>query len=355
MAYSNIKDPSAHFQTALYTGTGNQNNSVVNDGNSDLQPDIVWMKSRNNGYSHYLVDSSRGRDKGLYPDGNNTEVTASTSAKDLQSFDTDGFTVGEPEDANSTNATSSSGVAWQWKANGGTTTTNTDGDINSTVQVNQEAGMSIVLYTPTNTTSRNIGHGLGAKPDCIIVRNRTRIESWRVWHHEFGNGACTLNALSGYTSNSNLVNTVTSTYFNVGTDYSVNGNWTYLAYCFKGIQGYSKFGKYIGNASTNGTFVYTGFKPAWIMIKATTTSTNWEMFDSKRNPSNVANLKLGANLYHAENGSDLGTLTQNNIDILSNGFKCRTANTDTNSNNTFMYLAFAENPFVAGGVPTTAR
>jgi len=186
MAYTNTDDPSAYFQTALYTGTGSANNAITNDGNSDLQPDWIWFKSRDAGNSHYVVDSSRGRDKGLYPDVNNLEVTSSGSTTDCQSFDTDGFTVGTPEDANSTNSSGSTKVAWQWKCNGGTTSTNTDGDINSTVQVNSDAGFSIVTDSPPNNTARSIGHGLGVAPQVVIRRARTRVESWRVFHSAAG-------------------------------------------------------------------------------------------------------------------------------------------------------------------------
>lgn len=368
MAYSNITDPSAYFQTALYTGTGQQNNSVVNDGNSDLQPDLIWMKSRNNGYSHYLVDSSRGRDKGLYPDGNNSEVTASTSAKDLQSFDTDGFTVGEPEDANSTNATSSSSVAWQWKCNGGTTTTNTDGDINSTVQVNTDAGFSIVTYQPSNTTSRNIGHGLGTKPGFIIIRNRTRVENWRVWNHRLGQGGAKLDDTSAYnTGTSTLVNTVTSTTFNVGGDFSVNGGYPIVAWCWAEKKGFSSFGTYLGNLNEDGPFVYTGFKPAWIMIKravgGTSTYSGWGIHDSKRlsfNSATGGSKVLWAHEAYVEGtrgqgGSNTGATAR--LDILSNGFKIRDNGSDefNDPDDTYMYFAFAENPFVVGGIPTTAR
>jgi hypothetical protein len=354
MAYSTIKDPSAHFQTALYTGTGQQNNSVVNDGNSDLQPDLIWMKSRNNGYSHYLVDSSRGRDKGLYPDGDNSEVTASTSAKDLQSFDTDGFTVGEPEDANSTNATSSSGVAWQWKANGGTTSSNTDGDITSTVQANQDAGFSIVTYTGNTSNNQTVGHGLGAVPGIILIRNRSRVETWRFNHQSINNGIgmCQFNTDAAYnTTGTTLMNVAaTSSVFSVSTDWSVNGNYPFVAWCWAEKQGYSKFGKYGGNGSDDGPFVYTGFKPAFLIMKRTDSTGNWVMFDTKRDTHNVTKHRLFPNLANSDN------TTRNYIDLLSNGFKMRNTDVDHNASGaTIIYMAFAENPFVAGGIPTTAR
>jgi len=355
MAYTTIDDPSAYFQTALYTGTGNQNNAVVNDGNSDLQPDLIWMKSRDAGHSHYLVDSSRGRDKGLYPDGDNSEVTASTSAKDLQSFDTDGFTVGEPEDANSTNSTSSTKVAWQWKCNGGTTASNTDGDITSTVQVNTDAGFSIVTYTGNTSNNQTVGHGLGAVPGFILIRNRSRAESWRLNHQSINNGTgmIIVNSTAAYnTTGTTLMNVApTSSVFSVSTDWSVNGNYPFVAWCWAEKQGYSKFGSYVGNGVANGPFVYTGFKPAFLLVKKSSDTGNWLLYDNKGEPGNLIGDLFYANLANAESGQ-----TTNGYDFLSNGFKVRNVYGDGNVNSqTFIYMAFAENPFVAGGVPTTAR
>jgi|11_taG_2_1085331.scaffolds.fasta_scaffold11390_3 hypothetical protein len=369
MAYTNIDDSSAYFQTALYTGTGNANNAITNDGNSDLQPDFIWFKSRDAGHSHYVVDSSRGRDKGLYPDVTNSEVTSSGSTTDCQSFDTDGFTVGTPEDANSTNSSGSTKVAWQWKCNGGTTSTNTDGDINSTVQVNQAAGFSIVTYQPSNTTSRNIGHGLGTKPGFIWIRNRTRVENARVWNHRLGQGGAIIDNTSAYnTGTSNLVNTVTSTTFNVGSDFSVNGGYPIVAWCWAEKKGFSSFGTYLGNLNTDGPFVYTGFKPAWIMIKravgGTSSYSGWGIHDSKRLAHNADD--GGSKVLWAHDGYEEGKRGQGGsnsgvtarLDILSNGFKIRDNGSDefNDPDDRYMYFAFAENPFVTStGIPTTAR
>ena len=348
MAYTTVDDPSENFQAKIYEGTSGIHN-VTLDGNSDMQPDWVWFKNRDVAYSHQLYDSSRGTTKALFSDLTNAETTISNG---LTRFDPDGFRVSSAAAINEDSI-----VCWNWKANAGTTSTDTSGDINSTVQANQDAGFSIVTYNPSNTTTRNIGHGLGVKPDCIIIRNRTRIENWRVWFNVIGQGALTLDGTATYTVNSNLVNSATSSTFNVGGDFSVNGNYPYVAYCFAEKQGYSKFSKYVGNGANNGSFIYTGFAPAFVMIKNTSTPTNWEMFDVKRNPSNVRNLKLGANLAVAENGSDLGNTNQNNIDILSNGFKLRDTDADHNqSGQSMVYMAFAENPFTTStGIPTTAR
>ena len=366
MAYSDIKDPSEHFQVKIYTANSGYSVTVTNDGNSDLKPDLLWVKERTSPggyeYDHNWIDSSRGVTKTLWSNSNIAEMTASQSNYDLQSFNTDGFTTGLPENTNSlggANATDGK-VAWQWKANGGTTASNSNGSITSTVQANTTAGFSIVTYTGTGSAA-TVGHGLGGTPGMIIFKNRSGANVWATYHQGLGNNVkLDLSGLGAADADGAFMNGTlpTSSVFSVGASANTNtGSSNYVAYCFAEIDGYSKFGTYIANQSQNGPFVYTGFKPAFIMIKNTAHSTNWEMFDHKRNPNNVANLKLGANKNNAENGSDFGTTTQNNIDILSNGFKPKTGNTDTNYGvgDVLIYMAFAENPFVAGGVPTTAR
>jgi hypothetical protein len=358
MAYTDIDDPSAYFQTALYTGTGSANNSITNDGNSDLQPDWIWFKSRDAGNSHYVVDSSRGRALGLYPDGVNAEVTSSGSTTDCQSFDSNGFTVGTPEDANSTNSSSSTKVAWQWKANGGTTASNTDGSITSTVQANQDAGFSIVTYTTAGSTA-TIGHGLGAKPDVILLKKRNGAIGWLVRHVSTGTSYLSLNSNAAAVSNPAATWTTTeptTSVYSIGTSTDVNiDGGEYVAYCFASKQGYSKFGKYVGNGSADGPFVYTGFKPAFVMIKeATGAGSSWAIFDNKRSDSgfNVIDKELAANESSAEYDRAVA-----NTDFLSNGFKIR--NTDgwhNTSGDTYIYMAFAEAPFTTStGIPATAR
>jgi hypothetical protein len=258
MAYTTIDDPSAYFQTDLYTGTGS---SLANtfDGNSDMQPDWVWIKERNGAADHALYDSSRGVQEQLE---SNTTTAETTEATGLTAFGSDGFTVGALAQVNTSSDTY---VAWAWKANGGTTASNTDGDITSTVQVNSDAGFSIVTDSPPNNTARSIGHGLGVAPQVIIRRVRNRVENWRVFHSAAGStGALTLDGTDAYNSSIVLFTGVTSTTFGVGTDFSVNGNFNYISYCFAEKQGYSKFGKYVGNGSADGPFVYTGFKPAFL-------------------------------------------------------------------------------------------
>ena len=250
MAYTTIDDPSAHFHTQLYNSNNGYAVSVVNDANAgDFKPDLLWVKSRSDigGYeiSHNLIDSSRGVTKTLFSDTTAAETTASQSNYDLTSFDTDGFTNGAPESTNSLGGGNLGKVAWQWKINGGTTSTNTDGDINTTVQVNQTAGQSIVLYSPSNATARTIGHGLGAVPKFIIIRARTRVENWHVFHYSAGTGGITLDTGNAYNNNAVLGDALpSSTVYKVGTDYRMNGNYSYVGYFFANVQGYSKFGKY---------------------------------------------------------------------------------------------------------------
>jgi hypothetical protein len=351
MAYSNIIDPSAHFQTAIYTGNGDSSddtNAITNDGNSDLQPDFIWLKRRDYDNGYQLIDSSRGVDKFL---GSETTAAETTLSGRLASFDTDGFTVQSSSGA--FNAENEPFVAWQWKANGGTTSTNNDGDVTSTVQVNQDAGFSIITDGPhANTNARTIGHGLGKKPTFIIRFNRTRIENKPVFFQGFGTyGGINIDGEgTNHTSTTHIfTDNFTSSVFSVGTDFRINGNYPYITWCFTDVQGYSKSGSYKGNGNVSGPFVYTGFKPAWVIIKANSNYKYWNIFDNKRNPYNGVTTRLAPSIPNAED-------TVSGIDFLSNGFKLRDGTTTLNeSGTTIAYFAMAENPFVAGGVPTTAR
>jgi len=355
MAYSDIKDPSAYFQTVLYTGTGNANNAITNDGNSNMQPDFIWFKSRDAGHSHYVVDSSRGRDKGLYPDGVNSEVTSSGSTTDCQSFDTDGFTVGTPEDANSTNSSSSTKVAWQWKANGGTTTSFSESGSNpgGTRQTDTTAGFSIISYTGTGSAG-TIAHGLPSAPEWIIFKNRDTTNVWACYHVSIGNNyKMELHNEAQRDADGAFMNGTLPTSSNITVGASANTNTdgnNYICYAWSPVQGYSKMGTYYGNTSTNGVFNYCGFKPAWVLIKCYTgANDSWIIIDTKRNTVNSMNARLFPDLANAESTS------QDIIDCLSNGFKLRTADTAYNGGRNYLWVAFAENPFVAGGIPTTAR
>ena len=355
MAYSDIKDPSAYFQTKTYTGTNNSN-ALTNDGNSDLKPDFIWIKRRDYNNGHQLLDSTRGVDKIL---GSELSSAETTLANRLSSFDTDGFTVESSSGAY--NASGEPFVAWQWKANGGTTSSNTDGTITSTVQANQDAGFSIVTYTGTGVYNKTVGHGLGIAPAVVILKNRTTGEGsyddWWVYHKNLSNPVnrgLRLNETGAEQATTVLWSVVpSSTIFGVGGSvnqprYTNADSDDYIAYCFAEKQGYSKFGSYVGNGSTNGPFVYTGFKPALIITKNADGTDSWNLLDNKRSPYNAADKYLQADNANAE-----GTYTF--YDILSNGFKIRNTGNANISGNNITYMAFAENPFVAGGVPTTAR
>lgn len=356
MAYTTIDDPSAHFQIALYTGTNAKDKVITNDGNSDLQPDWIWAKSRTNtAYTdnHFSVDSSRGRLKGLIQntadaESTTTGTTEQQAERDLQSFDTNGFTVGIVNSTAALNAGSASLVAWQWKANGGTTSSNTDGSITSTVQANTTAGFSIVTYT-TDGSERTIGHGLGVKPDIIITKPRNAATSWVVTTDIIDGSMDFLVLNSSGAAGTFTRAAPTSSVFSYLDD---SGN-TMVSYCFASKQGYSKFGKYIGNGSSNGPFVYTGFKPRWIMQKnASTAATSWFIYDSVRDTGNPLSARLAANATDAETSA-----TYSPFDFCSNGFKLRDGTDIWNeSGSTHIYMAFAENPFVTStGIPTTAR
>jgi len=370
MAYTNIDDPSAYFQTATYTGAG-ANQTVTNDGNSDLKPDFLWIKRRNAGYGHVVVDSNRGLGSSNPPylatEGTDVE---NSNQNWISGVGTDGFTIG----INEQNLSNTSGtyVAWQWNANGGTTASNSDGSITSTVQANQDAGFSIVTYTGTGSAG-TIGHGLGVVPSVMMIKNREYAASWVVYHKDIHADAeeygLRLNNTNARESNSGFWNNTapTSSVFTIGGNAGVNNGDntdTLVAYCFAEKQGYSKFGKYVGNGSGtsdgtfNGPFVYTGFKPAWVMVKASSASSGdeWIIWDNKRPRSNSTgnyiNNKLYANSTAAESGN-----VYDAVDFLSNGFKIRTGRGGANtSDRTYIYMAFAENPFVTStGIPTTAR
>ena len=343
MAYSTIEDPSEYFQTALYTGNGSTQ-SITNDGNSDMQPDWVWVKSRSIAYHNVVFDSSRGVNQRLSTNLTAAEDTGAGYGT-VSAFNSDGFSVSSGANTNNNSATY---VAWQWKANGGTTAANSDGSLASVVQADTTAGFSIVTWTGAGGV-RTVGHGLGVAPDVIIVKNRSTSTQWGVWHKNLADTDKNLriNSTSAEVDDALWNDTVpTSSVFSIGSSAEVSGNS--IAYCFAEKQGYSKFGKYVGNGNANGSFVYTGFKPAFVMVKAITSSKNWDISTGAVS-SNQIDERLRANLADAEESSG-------HIDFLSNGFKMRNTNGTQNSSGvTYIYMAFAESPFVAEGVPTTAR
>jgi len=357
MAYTTIDDPSAHFYTYAFSkssGTG----SATFDGNSDLQPDFLWVKSRTNADSHELWDSTRGVNSTLFSDSTSAEDTA---ANRIVSFDTDGFTWGNAGNLNA----AGNFVSWAWKANGGTTSSNTDGNITSTVQSNLDAGFSIVTYTGNGVDNRTIGHGLGVQPSWWIVKRRDSTGDWWFGASSILGGTSNYLKLNSTAANAEINNIwgdspTSSTLFRVSNNAGLNASGgTYVAYLFANKQGFSKFGKYTGNGSSDGPFVYTGFKPAFVMLKVTNVNGwDWAIIDNKRTPSNGDGLSewLWANLSSAEFTDGTSGINLE-MDFLSNGFKCKTDRNEINGNGyEFIYMAFAENPFVTStGVPTTAR
>ena len=340
MAYSNIKDPSEHFNTVLYTGDGSADQSMTGVG---FKPDFLWIKRRNASERHVLTNVQMGASSGAYKWLDASDVSAEFSGgTGVASFDSDGFTIKTSDSTWNTN--SSTYVFWSWKLNGGTTATNSDGSTDTTVQANTTSGVSVVTFT-TDGGNETYGHGLGVKPDIVIVKSRSGGGSW-LFTTDVIDGSVDYLLLNTDAAAADLsYGAFTSSTF----QYNDNNAVTQIAYCFASKQGFSKYGTYVGNASTDGPFIYTGFKPAWILIKANSNYKYWNIYDNKRDTYNSATKRLAPSLQAGED-------TQDGIDFLSNGFKIRNSSTTLNeSGTTILYMAFAENPFVAGGVPTTAR
>ena len=349
-----IADPGEHFKSVLYTGDGNSGRSITGLG---FQPDLVWTKERTSTSGHIWFDSVRGADKYLFSVLTNAEGDAGGG---VISFDSDGYSTGSN---GAVNQDGEDYVAWCWKA-GGAAISNTDGSITSQVSANQTAGFSIVSYTGNATDNATVGHGLGKVPDMIIVKNRTSAVAWGVWHSSLTSGqVLRLNATTeaqtpatAYFQDENN----TSSVFSLGTNDETNDGDgdTYIAYCWAEIEGFSKFGSYTGNGSTDGPFVYCGFKPAFVMIKAADDLSpyqayaSWAIKDSSRHPYNKANpLTLWANATYEEGkrgNGDADTFNEN-FDFLSNGFKMSSTNSyevETNkSGEKYIFMAFAESPF----------
>ena len=354
MAYTSIDDPTAYFQTVLYTGNG-QARALTFDGNSDLQPNWVWIKDRDNVRDHQLFDSVRGVGKILL---SNSTAAEGDDNNRLSAFNSNGFSVG----TNTTvNDNSQKYVAWNWKA--GTSFTNdasstSVGSIDSAGTVNTDSGFSIISYTGTGSNG-TIAHGLGAKPNIIINKTRdTTAQMWSFYHSS--SGATKHLGLD----RSNVEDTgsayyqdtePTSTVFSVGSESATNHNGAaMIAYCFAEKPGYSKVGSYIGNGNANGSFLYTGFKPAWVLVKSSTYAGAWLIWDNKRSTSGGFNTNHYILVPSNDEAEQQGTNYA--IDILSNGFKLRNTNGNVqNSGETMVYIAFAHQPVVTSeGVPATA-
>jgi hypothetical protein len=338
-AYTTIDNPELYFQCKLYTGNGSDDHAMTFDNtDTSMQPDMVWMKSRTqSGYNHYLVDAVRGVTKALRPNLGNDEDTYSDAFK---SFDSNGFTLDDDTSNSEINQNTKTYVAWCWKETA-------------------TAGFDMVLYTGNATDDVDISHSLSAVPHVIIVKNRdnTNNESWAVYHHKNTSAPETdrlyLNS-NGATGDDDEFwsdEVPTSSVFTIGRQDVVNtSSGNHIAYLWSEKQGYSKFGTYRGNGNADGTFIYLGFKPAWFMCKNYQDSgDNWIVHDNKRDTFNVTDAGLAPNTASAE-------FTDVDMDFLSNGVKMRNNTGRANSAKTFVYMAFAESPFVnSNGVPNNAR
>jgi len=334
-----IPNGATQFAATLYTGNGSTQ-SITNTVNGvSFQPDWVWVKIRSAGATdHYLADSVRGATK--YLQSNTTAAEGTNNG--ITAFNSNGFSVGAVGDTNSNTATI---VGWQWNA-GGSTVTNTSGTISAQVRANTTAGFSVVTYTGTGANA-TVGHGLGVVPSMMIFKNRTGVYNWAVYHASLANASTTLDfttaAADGTNATTFNATAPTSSVFSLGTNDRVNRSTnTFVAYVFAPIAGYSAFGSYTGNGSADGTFVFLGFEPRWVMIKRTDTTGDWQMYDTSRAPINVASNTLYANGAFAEDSNTANRA----LDLLSNGFKLRASASFLNaSGGTYIYMAFAESPF----------
>ena len=340
--YTTIDNPGLFFNTKLWTGNDGSGHAITGVG---FQPDFVWIKNRNTTDDHNLFDSVRGNTKTILSNSNAAEATNTSR---LESFDSDGITVGADND---TNRNGDSIVGWNWLGANGTSS-NSDGSITSTVSANTTAGFSIVKYTGTGANA-TVGHGLGVAPKMVIIK---RLENATHWLVGGGNIGWTKNLYLSLTSASQTYNhfqdqSPSSSVVYMTNDGALNNSSEdYIMYCFAEKKGYSKIGSYTGNQDTNNApFIYTGFKPAMIIVK-NTTGNNWGIFDNKRSPHNVVEKLLLPNSNAAESTGNP------RIDMLSNGFKPRTNDGLENPSAEVIYMAFAESPFVnSNGIPTTAR
>ena len=352
MAYSNINKPNEYFNTLTYTGDGVSPKSITGVG---FQPDFVWLKNRGTTNYHLLQDVVRGATStNVLSSNDSTAEPSFTNIGYISSFNSDGFTATSSGGSLAAlNASGNTYVGWNWLA-GGTASSNTDGDITSSVSASTTSGFSIATYTGNGTGSATFGHGLGATPKIVIIKRRDTSDGWQFWfNNTIRLGLNVSNADYGnnpISTSSTLVTTPSG----VDTAWNTSGG-SYVSYCFAEKKGFSKFGSYNGSAGVGAfvnNFQYLGFKPAFVMIKSYNAAESWVMFDNKRNGFNPDNDILLANESNAENNAN-----NTGIDLLSNGFNpyygTGTINRDGKS---YIYMAFAENPFVGSdGTPVTAR
>ena len=341
-----INKPNEHFNTVLYTGDGSGSARTITG--VGFQPDWLWNKSRSNAYNHYIFDVLRGTNM----IGSNATTAQEDKSPQFSAFTSDGFTITNDAGSLAINASGVTFANWCWKANGAGVS-NTDGSITSTVSANTTSGFSIVTYTGNSTAGATIGHGLGVAPEIVFYKATTAAFDWLVYSKALGaTKELVLNSTAAGTTSSVFNNQdPTSTNLIVNTNSGNNSSsHSYVAYCFAPKKGFSKFGSYVGNGNADGTFVYTGFKPAMVIYKRTDGIEGWMIQDNRRPAYNP----MGGNLFPNNTNAES---TDARFDFLSNGFKCRGADNSGNaSGQGYIYMAFAEEPLVGtNGVPATAR
>lgn len=332
-----VPDGRVAMAATLYTGTG-ATQTISNAVNTvSFQPDLVWIKSRNTAGSNILQDSVRGATIALFSDGTTADTTL---VNGLTAFASNGFTLGSGAATNQ-NTSATTYIGWNWKA-GGTAVSNTAGTITSSVSANPTAGFSVVTFTAPSSGSGTVGHGVqvggvATTPSMIILKSRSNADNWTTYHSSLGGSSALFLNLTN-ASSALTWGTINTTVFTADTAANVTASRTYVAYCWAPVAGYSAFGSYTGNGSADGPFIYTGFRPRWVMVKCSAAAESWYIFDSSRNTYNVTDLGLVPNMAIAE-------FSSNTFDFVSNGIKIRTTNTLANSSSTtYIYAAFAENP-----------
>tara|TARA_Y100000310_G_C20604012_1_gene774542 strand:- start:95 stop:1507 length:1413 start_codon:yes stop_codon:yes gene_type:complete len=335
-----ITDGSTAFDVVLYTSSSGSGRTRTISG-LNFSPDLVWSKRRSAAGRHVITDIVRGVNKEIFP---NLTSAERTSTDGLTAFTSDGYSSGPDNGAFGWSSDSATFVNWAWDA-GSSTVSNTDGSITSSVRANQTAGFSIVSWTGTGSNA-TIGHGLNSEPYLLIIKNRSNVSDWVVYHNSVGaTKALYLQATGGVTTASTFFqNTApTSSVFSTGTNNGVSlSGGNFIAYCISPVAGYSAVGSYVGNGNADGPFIYTGFRPAFLFFVATD-GTHRVIYDSTRNTYNEVDLQLAANLNSAESNQSRP------VDFLSNGFKVRFSSYLNDNNDTIVYYAVAENPFQANG------
>jgi hypothetical protein len=366
MPFSNIDKPNKYFNTVTYAGAGTTTQSVTGTG---FSPDFIWIKNRTDAYSHVLQDVCRGfgATKNLSSNSGNAEGASGATGDNyghVSTSDSDGFTVTHTINGSNDGGTIRKGthfsgnnyVAWCWDANG-TGVSNTSGSITSTVSANTTSGFSVGTYTGNSTSDATIGHGLGVAPNMVIVKNRSGADNWQVYWNDGTERNGFLNLTNAFNTPASTSvwgnNNPTSSVFYVGNDTATNTSNNYVFYAFTSIKGYSKFGSYTGNGSADGSFVYLGFRPAMVIRKRTDAVQDWLIHDNRRTGINQTSNYIST----LKPNSSTDEISFNEIDILSNGFKMRDTGTHGNaSGGNYIYMAFAENPFVSSkGIACTAR